>query len=147
MAMFPDQVYGFGGQALGKFHNLIAAAERGVSNVLGITDALDYASKRPGQIGYGYDDHRGAGDAMRHILMSAELHRTHPRLAGPILWGHEFLTGTMHGQPSEEREQDLYNNAIGAQIGQIARSRDDIERMAKIAMPKSRILPPDDYRY
>lgn len=132
------------GYSLGKFHNLLAAIEHVGLSTMGLRDTLNYASNRPIELGY-EGDHRGEGDAMRHILMAAELQRTHPLLAKPLLYGHEFVTNTLQGQPAEEREQDLYNNNIGMQLGQLANSRSDVERMARIAVKKAKILPPAAY--
>ena len=140
----PDAVYNLRGEALGKFHDLLAGLERGVTRGLGINEILDYASRRPQELGY-TDDHRGRGDALRHILLAAELQRTHPHLAKPLLYGHEFLTNTLQGQLTEEREQDLENNRIGLQLGQLARSRPEVERLALKGLPKAKILPAPEF--
>lgn len=143
----PPEAQNLAGQWMGKMHNLLAAMERGGQHILGIDEITDYATQRPGQLGY-HDENRGQGDALRHFLLAAELYRTNPRLAPFLLGGHEFITNTLQSQLSEDREQDLYNNEIGRQIGLLSSSREDVERRALMALPKARVLPeqgPYDY--
>lgn len=137
-------------QWLGGFHNLLAAGERGALYGLGLDNTFKYAAKRPGELGY-TDDHRGQGDALRHILLAAELQRQHPYLAKPLLYGHEYITNMLQGQPAEEREQDVNNNDIGLQLGQLASTmgwdRPKVEQMALTGLPKAKTLPPVSYPY
>lgn len=143
----PGPIQDFGGAALGKFHNFLAALERAGLYGLGLTDTVDYAVNRPKELGY-TEDHRGSGDALRHILLAAELQRTHPYLAKPLLYGHEFVTNMLQSQPAEEREQDLANNEIGFGIAKEAQSRQDVERLAQERLGKAVVLPTtyDQYR-
>lgn len=142
--LIPGSVQDAGGQALGKFHNLLALLEYGALGGLNLSDTYKYATKRPLELGL-EGDHRGQADALRHILLAAELQRTHPYLAAPLLYGHEFFTNTLQGQPSEEREQDVYNNEIGLQLGKLAKNRQDVERMALIGLKKAKVLPEQPY--
>lgn len=119
-------------------NDLMAAGERQVTGLLGMNETLDWAAKSRGYSGLS----GGKGDAMRHILLSAELQRSYPRLAGPLLYGHEYVTNVLQGQTADDREQDLYNNQVGRDIGRKAKSREEIEQMARGAVDsgKAKVL-------
>lgn len=120
-------------------NDLMATAEKTVSKTMGLGEVMDWATKSRGYQG----DSRGKGDAMRHLLLSAELQRTHPMMAGPLLYGHEYVTNLLQGQRSDDRAQDLHNNNLGRDIGRRAKSRDEIERMARETLDsgKAMVLP------
>lgn len=139
-------IKGFGLQAYDKFNNLLAGLERGTTKLLGIDEILQYASRRPNELGF-EGEHRGAGDALRHLLLAAEMQRQHPWLAQPLLYGHEYLTNMLQGQKAEEREQDVANNQLGFGLGQQAMSRDDVERLALMSLKNARMLPQQDEEY
>lgn len=126
--------------------NLTYPVEQAITKILGVQPALDYAQVRPSQLGY--PDSLGEEKALRHILLAAELHRTAPRLADPLLYGHEYLTNTLTGQPLDVRYKDLQNNSIGKYIGQRTTNRADAEAWAQAAMPAadtrdySQLYPP-----
>lgn len=107
--------------------------EKAVTRALGLGDVLDYAERRPSELGY--PDSGGDEKALRHMLLAAELHRTHPYLANPLLYGHEYVTNVLQGQPLDVRAKDLHNNALGAYIGQRSTSREAAEAWAQTAMP------------
>lgn len=118
--------------------------ERLAALLLGVDDILVYAATRPAQLGIketaelpGADDYE---DALRHILLAAELHRLHPKLAGPLLNAHESITGTLQGQSKDQLDMDLFNNEIGKQIGLLSKSRKEVELRALIALPKAKVL-------
>jgi len=84
----------------------------------------------------------GPNDAARHMLAAADLTRrignvplVGKHIAGPVVkglgYGHEienYLRGKLGDRPQtqEDIEQDLYNNALGIQLGQNAGSFQDI---------------------
>ena len=84
----------------------------------------------------------GYNDAARHMLAAADLTRrignvplVGKRIAGPLVkglgYGHELANyvqniGGQKPQTKEDMEQDLYNNALGIQLGQKAGSFQDI---------------------
>lgn len=120
-------------------HHGLASAQEGLGGLLGIGDAMRYASKRPRQLGY-EDERAGSGDALRHLLLAAELRRTHPWLATPLLYGHEAINYLQGAEPREIR-QDLRNNKIGQEIGRMAGSRDDAEQLAIARLKEATIYP------
>lgn len=121
------------------FNDTLFKLEKAGSKLLGVRDIVNYASNAPERL-YGKeegDNSGGRGDALRHLLLSAELHRTHPTLAPIILNGHEYVTNVLQGQSSAARHMDIFNNKIGREIGLKAKSRSEVEKMALEAMPKA----------
>jgi hypothetical protein len=106
-----------------------------VARAVGASEPIDYAERRPSELGF--PDSGGEEKALRHLLLAAELHRSHPWVADPLLYGHEYLTNTLTGQPLDVRYKDLSNNAMGKYIGQRSTSREDVERWARAALPAS----------
>ena len=117
-------------------NDAMAMVERMITKKIGIDETLDWASQDRGYQG----DSRGKGDAMRHLLLSAELQRVHPMLAGPLLYGHEYVTNVLQGQRRDDRDQDLHNNRLGREIGRKAKNRDEIERMARETLESGRAM-------
>ena len=125
------------------YHEGIYKTERGISGALGVDPSLfDYVSRRPSEFGFEYapKGKRDYGDALRHMLLSAELERTNPLIAGPLLYGHEFISGVMHGQDPKARQMDLFNNQLGRSIGKTAKSRQEVELQSLLNLPKSMTL-------
>lgn len=106
--------------------------EKAITTALGANGLVDYAERRPSELGY--PDSLGAEKALRHMLLAGELHRLHPWLADPLLFGHEYISNVFHGQPIDVRGKDLFNNSLGKYIGQRANSRQDVENWAQAAM-------------
>lgn len=86
----------------------------------------------------------GLPDAYRHLLWTAEMTRKlGPEVARTVSNYHENTTipfGLLGGasplQSDEERQMDLYNNALGIQIGQNSQSYEDTMRLAKEAIAR-----------
>lgn len=138
----------------GPFDGLLEQLQRagqfvhdGTMRAMGLKDLLDYAEQRPSQIGLtwrpGQKDYE---DAMRHVLMAAEMQREHPVMARPILWAHE-VNGDLWGQSADARKMDDWNNALGVMIGRNAKSRQDAEIQALNALPNMMaLIPPNGSR-
>ena len=64
-------------------------------------------------------------------------------IAGPLLFGHEYVTNLLQGQREDERNQDLRNNELGRSIGRKAKSRAEVESMARslIDRGEASVLP------
>lgn len=114
-----------------KFNNGLSVLEKHGADMLGVRDLLRYSDSRPSELGFADDPGGGGGpeDAVRHLLLSAELHRTRPMIANLLLYGHELGTNILQGQSVEDRNQDLFNNNLGRDIGLKAKSREDVERL------------------
>ena len=81
----------------------------------------------------GYLD--GPADAYRHIVGTAELRRRFGFVpAYAVATGNEVLGTHADGHPSETREMDDHNNAIGLSIGADATSYEEVVRRARIAI-------------
>jgi hypothetical protein len=78
-------------------------------------------------------------DAMRHLLWTAEMSRKfNPAVAKGISDWHENVVtpwgifgGARPNQPENQRQMDLYNNALGIKIGQTSNSYEDTARLAR----------------
>ena len=121
--------------------NAMTNLEKAVGKKLGIKDVLDYAADRPAELGIARDEtYGGMQDAARHLLLSAELHRTKPALADLILNSHEYITGVLNGQTAIGREQDLSNNMIGKEIGLTSKTREEVEQRVLETLPNATLI-------
>lgn len=118
--------------------------EKAVSTLLGVDPRLyDYASERPSQLGFADDvpDSKTYEGALRHILLAGELQRMNPKVAAPLLYGHEYLSGSLYGQDAPFREMDLYNNELGRELGRKAKTRQELELMALNNLYRAKVVP------
>lgn len=79
------------------------------------------------------EEHNQRGDAMRHILYSAQNAKNignFPAIA--ISFAHE--TSEIFDQPAFEKEMDYHNDAIGRRIAEQAKTKEDMVRLAKEAI-------------
>lgn len=114
-------------------------------------DAIDTAYNKYGQM----EEHNGRGDAYRHLVFQAMLTQKYgPKIAELIGKYHEAPIPTIFGgagftQPKDEKEMDLYNNALGIEIGQKATNRDEILDLAKqyIELSKAKYLTQEEMEY
>jgi hypothetical protein len=111
-----------------------------LEHVLGVSNTTSYAQSRPGELGL-HGDEGGEADTMRHLLLSAELHRKHPLLAEPLLYGHEAL-GEIGNQTTDELKRDLSNNELGAGISKVAKNRAEDELLATQIVKSKRLQSP-----
>lgn len=81
----------------------------------------------------GYLD--GPADAYRHIVGTAELRRRFGfGVAYGIVTGNEVLGTVGRNQPTELRQMDDHNNAIGFSIGAEAKTYEEVVRRARAAI-------------
>lgn len=127
--------YGYTTQAA---YGISNAVTEKLADILGVHDTVKYAMRRPSEIGvtWGGSGKRDYEDALRHILLAAELKRTRPLLAEPLLWAHE-VSGDILGQSKEAREMDDYNNKLGVAIGRKSKSVADSELQSLNALPRA----------
>jgi hypothetical protein len=79
------------------------------------------------------EEHNQRGDAMRHILYSAQNAKNignFPAMA--ISFAHE--TSEFLDQPAFEKNMDYHNDAIGRRIAEQAKTKEDMVRLAKEAI-------------
>jgi hypothetical protein len=83
-------------------------------------------------------------DAWRHLVWTAEMTRKYGKnIARGVSDWHElpitaFLQGASLLQTPEEKQMDLFNNALGIEIGQSSQSLDEIKQKATEAIRSNR---------
>jgi hypothetical protein len=119
----------------------VRKAKRGAAEVLKIAD-IPRRAERESVAAYGLKESGGGkADAMRHLMYQADLtRRIGPRTANVVSRLHEF---TSPGQSDEEEAMDLFNDALGREIGELAMTDEDIVRLAReyVDKNKARVLP------
>lgn len=121
-----------------EWHKLLASAENKLAKTLGFGDILEYASKRPSELGLGHlKEVSPEYDTLRHLLLGARMIQEYPRLGPVLLQGHESLTGRLHGEDPAESYGDTINNTQGMELGRLYPSRDALELQALLALPKA----------
>jgi hypothetical protein len=101
---------------------------------LGIGDEVKFASTIPERYYPASEQHNGPGDAMRHILLQAQLRQKYGELpAKAVGWGHE-LVGTIMGETPSEKTMDDFNDALGRKIGSTAKDKADMTWQAMQAI-------------
>ena len=102
---------------------------------------------------------QGRGDALRHIIWQALVAKgISPAVANAAGQWHEtdlgdYLRNYLHtaasDQTSEEKAQDLYNNALGREIAGKAKNMDELYTLAKqyVDTGKAKFLTPDELTY
>lgn len=79
----------------------------------------------------------GPADAFRHMIFIGELTRRYgPTTAKAMGDIHEFI-GSNAGQPANQKAMDTHNNALGVEIGQKAKSWEDVVRLARDKMSET----------
>jgi hypothetical protein len=116
-------------------------AKRGAAEFLKIAD-IPQRAERESVAAYGLKESGGGkADAMRHLMYQADLtRRIGPRTANVVSRLHEF---TSPGQSDEEEAMDLFNDALGREIGELAMTDEDVVRLAReyVDKNKARVLP------
>ena len=83
----------------------------------------------------------GEADAMRHLLFQAQLAQKYGDMpAQMVSYLHEY---TSPGQPSAEREMDLYNDILGREIAKKAKSEKELVELARryVQSGRAKTLP------
>jgi hypothetical protein len=117
--------------------------KRGAAELLGVAD-IPQRAERESIAAFGVGESGGGkADAMRHLMYQADLsRRMSPAMAELISQAYESQL-LAPGQPSAEKEMDLYNDALGREIGRQAKTDEDVVRLAREYVDKNkvRILP------
>jgi hypothetical protein len=117
--------------------------KRGAAELLGVAD-IPQRAERESVAAFGVGESGGGkADAMRHLMYQADLsRRMSPAMAELISQAYESQL-LAPGQPSAEKEMDLYNDALGREIGRQAKTDEDVVRLAREYVDKNkvRILP------
>lgn len=117
------------------------SVKRGAAELLGVAD-IPRRAERESVAAFGVKESGGGkADAMRHLMYQADLARKfNPTTANVVSRLYEL---TSPGQSSAEYEMDLYNDALGREIGERAKSDEDVVRLAReyVERNKAKILP------
>jgi hypothetical protein len=120
--------------------------KRGAAELLGIAD-IPQRAERESVAAFGVEESGGGkADAMRHMMYQADLsRRMSPKMAELISRMYES-TILAPGQPSAEKQMDLYNDALGREIGKQAKDEQDVVRLAReyVEKNKAQILPKEE---
>lgn len=118
--------------------------KRGAAELLGVAD-IPGRAERESVAAFGVKESGGGkADAMRHLMYQADLTRKfNPTTANIVSRLYEL---TSPGQSSAEYEMDLYNDALGREIGQRAKDEQDVVRLAReyVEKNKAKILPKEE---
>lgn len=103
------------------------AIENGLLGLFGVDDISAYQNSRPKELGY-IGEYNGQADALRHILGSAALtQKFGPTLANIYTTAHEWIAPDLNDAASA---MDVNNNAIGRELAQKYKTREEIEKAA-----------------
>lgn len=121
-------------------NNIRYDAERFLAQSLGVQDTLDYANKRPEELGL-RGSSGGRADRARHLLLSSRLHREHPNTAHIGLELHEHqgdleqVRQSLSGHDEDaartraETAQDRLHNKMGKTLSSF--SQGETETLVK----------------
>ena len=102
--------------------------QENLAGLVGLSDEVKFANEIPTRYFSKEEQLDGRGDAMRHLLLQAQIQKKYGDTAAELAgWIHEnVLTG---GQSDEEKAMDVANDALGRRIG--ARSADKADMAYK----------------
>ena len=111
-----------------------------MAGALGLRPEVEYATEIPERYYPANEQHLGRGDAMRHLLLQAQLQQKYGEIPARMIGAaHEWLSG---GQTESEAKQDEINNAIGIQIGKESKDLADATYRAWRAVEEGRVNVP-----
>jgi len=108
-----------------------------LAEIIGLGSEVKFATETGEKYFSENEQHNAKGDAMRHLLLQAQLTQKHgEKTAKAISWAHENI---LDGQNSVEREMDTFNDELGREIGKKAKNKNEMTRMALEAIKKNKI--------
>lgn len=115
--------------------------------------ASKIATKKAEEVYPANEQHNARGDAYRHLVWQALVAKNkskgYAERVGNI---HEMpipVIGAGFDQPTEEKQNDLYNNALGRNIGFNAKTEEEIYNRAKqlVESGQARYIPVEELNY
>lgn len=140
----PAEKFAEGGSVGEKIARFSRDAQFKLARMIGLGDEVGFATEVPEQYFPADEQHNLRGDAMRHILLQAQLMKKYGEMPAEVVgWLHENMTGP---QGEEEKAMDLANDAIGRRIGREAKDADEMIRMALEAIEsgEAAVLSPEE---
>ena len=123
------------GGLVDKAARLVRKGQYGLAKMVGLGPEVEFATEIPEHYYPANEQHNARGDAMRHILLQAQLANRSPMLAKAVGWAHENLSGP---QGDAEKAMDEYNDRIGREIGLKAKDKADMVYQALQAVDSRR---------
>lgn len=123
-----------------KINRYIRNSQFKAADLVGLGPEVDFATTIPERYYPADEQHMGRGDAMRHLLLQAQLYKKYGELpAKTIGFLHEMLGG---GQTDAEEAMDKYNDVLGREIGKASKDRYDMVKRAMEAIEneKARVM-------
>ena len=123
-----------------KINRYVRQSQFKAADLVGLGPEVDFATTIPERYYPADEQHMGRGDAMRHLLLQAQLYKKYGELpAKTIGFLHEMLGG---GQTDAEEAMDKYNDVLGREIGKASKDRYDMVKraMEAIESKKARVM-------
>lgn len=123
-----------------KINRYVRQSQFKAADLVGLGPEVDFATTIPERYYPADEQHMGRGDAMRHLLLQAQLYKKYGELpAKTIGFLHEMLGG---GQTDAEEAMDKYNDILGREIGKASKDRYDMVKRAMEAIEnkKARVM-------
>ncbi len=130
-----DEIFNF---AEGGIVDKIARAGRKgqykIAELVGLRPEVEFATEIPERYYPANEQHNARGDAMRHMLLQAQLMQKYGETPAKVIgWLHENLSGP---QGDAEQAMDEYNDRLGREIGRVATDKADMAYRAMQAIEK-----------
>lgn len=107
-----------------------------MANLIGIKPEVEFATVIPEKYFPANEQHNARGDAMRHMLLQAQLMQKYGETPAKVIgWLHENLSGP---QAEAEEAMDVYNDQLGREIGRVATDKADMAYRALQAIEKQK---------
>jgi hypothetical protein len=107
-----------------------------IANMLGMKPEVEFATVIPEKYFPANEQHNARGDAMRHMLLQAQLMQKYGETPAKIFgWMHENLSGP---QGDAEKAMDEYNDQLGREIGRVATDKADMAYRALQAIEQQK---------
>jgi hypothetical protein len=105
-----------------------------IAELIGLRPEVEFATEIPERYYPANEQHNARGDAMRHMLLQAQLMQKYGETPAKIIgWMHENLSGP---QGDAEKAMDEYNDRLGREIGRVAKDKADMAYRAMQAIDK-----------
>jgi hypothetical protein len=106
-----------------------------IAELVGLRPEVEFATEIPERYFPANEQHNARGDAMRHMLLQAQLMQKYGETPAKVIgWLHENLSGP---QGDAEKAMDVYNDRLGRDIGRVAKDKADMAYRALQAIEKN----------
>jgi len=130
-----DEIFNFAeGGVVDKIARAGRKGQYKIAELVGLRPEVEFATEIPERYYPANEQHNARGDAMRHMLLQAQLMQKYGETPAKIIgWLHENLSGP---QGDAEKAMDEYNDRLGREIGRVAKDKADMAYRAMQAIDK-----------